>query len=107
MAGSAAFLHRATLAQALLTYPYGDRRRARLTWAGVGAAYAAVIAGTLAAPDEMAAVLGLVLVAVAVQRVRVSGGLERRARSTACAAAGVLVLVLVARARRPPRGRHR
>ena len=95
VAGWAAFLHRATLAQALLTYPYGDRGRSRLTWAGVGAAYAAVIAGTLAAPDEMAAVLGLVLVAAALRRVRVSGGLERRARSTACGAAVVLFLVLV------------
>lgn len=97
IAGWAVLLHRAPVAQLMITYP---ARRLwpgpRLERLGVLGAYGYALAYPIAANDQATIVFALALLALAGHRYLASGGPERRARASALAAASAFALVLIA-----------
>jgi signal transduction histidine kinase len=96
IASWAVFVHRAPLAQLILTYP------ARRVWPaslaeriGVAVAYGYALAVSLAASDVATISFGVFVLGFALWRYRTGRGPERRARATALAAAAGWVSVLV------------
>ena len=99
LAAWAVFLHRAPLAQLILTYP------ARRLWPAsrngalaAAAAYAYAAAYPVAENSAATTAFALALVGLAAWRYRAGGGLERRARASALAAAAAFGSVLIASA---------
>jgi signal transduction histidine kinase len=96
IASWAVFLHRAPLAQLILTYP--ARRlwpHSRLERLGTIGAYAYAIVYPIAANDEATIAFAVAVVALTGWRCLETGGPERRARLAALAAAAAFGLVLL------------
>ena len=97
IAGWAVFLHRAPLAQLILTYP--AKRlwpRARLERLGIVGAYAYALVYPIAANDQATIAFALAVLALTGSRCVETGGPERRARMAALAVAAPFALVLIA-----------
>jgi signal transduction histidine kinase len=96
LSGWAVYLHRAPLAQLILTYP--ARRlwpTSRLGRLGIVGAYVYALAYQLAGNDEATIVFALGLVALAARRYLVGRGPLRRARASALSAASAFAAVLI------------
>ncbi len=96
LADWAVYLHRAPLAQLMLTYP--ARRlwpASRLERLGVVVAYAYAVAYPVAGNDEATIVFALGLLALAAERYLMGRGPERRARAGPLAAASAFAGVLI------------
>jgi signal transduction histidine kinase len=94
------FAHRGPVAHVLLAYP-GGRLQSRTAGVVVAAAYVDGFVPELARAEWPTIVLALAVVAVAAQRLRSAGGVERRARASALAGSvavwGVLAMAAIAR----------
>ena len=105
LAGWAVFLHRAPLAQLILTYPATRLWPASRNGAlAAAAAYAYAAAYPVAENSAATTVFALALVGLAAWRYQAGGGLERRARASALAAAAAFGSVLIASAIEPVAG---
>ena len=105
LAAWAVFLHRAPLAQLILTYPATRLWPASRNGAlAAAAAYAYAAAYPVAENSAATTVFALALVGLAAWRYQAGGGLERRARASALAAAAAFGSVLIASAIEPVAG---
>jgi signal transduction histidine kinase len=96
VAGWAVYLHRAPLAQLVLTYPSGRiPRSSRLQAVALVTAYAYAAAYPVAGNHYASIAFGIGLVALSAVRYASVGGPERRARATALAAATLFASALV------------
>lgn len=96
VAGWAVFLHRAPLAQLILTYPATRLwPRPRIERLGVAIAYAYALAVSLADSDIATIIFAPGVLGLAVWRYQQGRGQERRARASALAAATAFAAVLV------------
>ncbi len=96
IAGWAVFLHRAPLAQLMLTYPATRLwPKSRLERAGIVGAYAYALVYPVADNDEATIAFAAALLALTGWRCLTSNGPQRRARAAALAAGMLFALVLI------------
>lgn len=89
------YLHRAPLAQGILTYPEARHRPALRGWVSLAAVYGYALSGTLAGNDRVTIAFALAVTIAALGRLRTARGARRRARATALAAALIYAAALI------------
>jgi signal transduction histidine kinase len=89
------YLHRAPLAQLILTYPETRRRPAAREWVWLAAVYGYALTDTLAGNDRVTIAFALAVATAALARLRLARGARRRTSATALAAALIYATALI------------
>ena len=89
------YLHRAPLAQLVLTYPETRHRPATREWIWLAALYGYALTPQLAGNDRVTIVFGFAVTMAAVARLRNARGARRRARATALVAGLIYATAII------------